>query len=230
MDDRMQLKPRTIIGWSAVALFVIIYGVELLPHQGPPSTIRWIRETFGQSGLIAANIIIVLAFLALLPYRRPTKHVWKSRGTFIAFVIALMTEMFGWPLLIFVLSPLVDIPSVAGDFYRSVGHWPATVGTAMSLLGVVLIAVGWAQIHRAEGLVTTGLYRIVRHPQYTGILLFTLGWILHWPSIITLVLWPILIAAYLWLAKQEEKQALEDFGEAYADYAGRTKRLIPFVV
>lgn len=211
-------------------LFVAIYGVELLPHHGPPVTILWIHETFGRTGLIVLNILIVLAFLVLLPYRRPTKHIWKSRGTFIAFTIALMTEMFGWPLLIFLISPLVDIPLLAPKYFRIIGHWPATAGTAMSLLGIILIVVGWTKIHQASGLVKTGIYQYVRHPQYTGIFLFTFGWILHWPSFVTLILWPTLIVAYVWLAKQEEKQTIEEFGEAYIKYAKRTKRFIPFVV
>ncbi len=220
----------TALGWSGVALFVGIYAFEIAPHHGPPITIQWLREHFGQGGLIALNIAIVLAFLALLPYRRSTKGVWKSKGTFIAFVIALMTEMFGWPLLLFLLAPLVDVPQIARGFFDAVGHWPARVGTILSFAGVALVAGGWHQIHRATGMVTGGLYRIMRHPQYTGLLLFTLGWILHWPSVVTLALWPFLVAAYVWLARQEEKQALEDFGESYAAYAGRTKRFIPFVV
>lgn len=218
------------IGWTGIALFVVIYGIELLPHHGPPITVSWIRETFGQAGLITLNILIVLAFLVLLPYRKPTRHIWKSRGTFIAFVIALMTEMFGWPLVLFLIAPAVEIPVIAPEYFQSIGHWPAAVGTALSLLGIALIAVGWMQIHRAEGLVTTGLYRRMRHPQYTGIMLFTLGWILHWPSIITLALWPVLMAAYVWLAMQEERQAREEFGDAYAKYQKRTKRFLPYVI
>ncbi len=223
-------KVRITLGWSAVVLFVAIYGIELLPHHGPPVTVRWIREEFGQTGLIALNVIIVLAFLALLPYRSHTKGLWKSRGAFVAFVIALMTEMFGWPLVIFLVSPLFDIPVLAPRLFQSVGHWPATVGTAISLLGVILVAVGWTQIHGATGLVTTRLYRYIRHPQYTGILFFTLGWILHWPTVVTLILWPVLAAAYVWLAKKEEKQAIEEFGAAYEEYTAKTKRFIPFVI
>lgn len=230
MPSETRLKVLTVLGWTAVVLFAAIYIVELLPHHGPPVTITWLRENFGQTGLIVANIVIVLAFLALLPYRRPTKHVWKSRGAFFAFVIALMTEMFGWPLVIFLLSPLFDIPNVARPYFQAVGHWPATVGTLLSLIGVILIAVGWKQIHNASGLVKSGIYKYMRHPQYTGILLFTLGWILHWPSLVTLILWPLLIAAYVWLAKFEERQALEEFGEEYVRYAEQTKRFVPGVI
>ncbi|UCF68962.1 MAG: isoprenylcysteine carboxylmethyltransferase family protein [Acidobacteriota bacterium] len=220
----------TILGWTAILLFAAIYVVELWPHHGPPVTVSWLRETFGRGGLIAINIAIVIAFLALLPFRRPTRHVWKSRGAFVAFAIALMTEMFGWPLLLFVVAPLVDVPVLAPRLFRAVGHWPAVVGTALSLVGTALIAAGWWRIHRAEDLVDTGIYRFIRHPQYTGIFLFTLGWLLHWPSIVTLLLWPLLIAAYVWLARFEERQMIEEFGERYVAYAQATKRFVPFVV
>lgn len=220
----------TVIGWIAIILFAAIYVVELIPHHGPPVTIHWIRENLGTGGLIILNIVIVLAFLALLPFRRPTKNVWKSHGAFLAFVVALMTEMFGWPLFIFLVSPFFEVPTLARGFFETVGHWPASVGTGMSLFGIVLIAIGWKQIHGAEGLVSSGLYKYIRHPQYTGIFLFTFGWIIHWPTVITLLLWPILIAAYVWLARFEEKQALEEFGESYQTYARETKRFIPFLV
>lgn len=220
----------TVLGWLAVALFVVIYAVELLPHHGRPATLTWISDRFGRGGLIAVNILIVAAFLTLLPYRRPSKGTWKSKGAFLAFVIALMTEMFGWPLVLFLVSPLVEVPSIARGWFDAVGHWPASVGTALSFAGLTLIAVGWQQIHRAESLVTSGLYRYMRHPQYTGIFLFTLGWILHWPSLVTLLLWPVLMAAYVWLALREERQAAEEFGDEWAAYAARTKRFVPFVV
>ncbi len=220
----------TLLGWLGIALFVAIYSVELLPHHGRPVTLRWIHEQLGQAGLIGLNIVIVLAFLALLPYRRTTKGVWKGRGAFAAFVIALMTEMFGWPLLLFLVSPLFEVPNIARPFFDAVGHWPARAGTMMSFLGLVLVAGGWHQIHRAGALVTTGLYRFVRHPQYTGLLLFTLGWILHWPSVVTLLLWPLLVAAYVWLAKKEEQQARDEFGAEWDAYAARTKRFVPGVL
>jgi protein-S-isoprenylcysteine O-methyltransferase Ste14 len=220
-----------VLGWIAVILFVVIYGIELWPHPGNPITVRWIRETFGKTGLIVINILIVLAFLALLPYRRPTKNIWESRSTFIAFVIALMTEMFGWPLLIFLISPLVNIPNIANSkYFHMLEPWPCVIGTALSIIGITMIAIGWTQLHRARGLITSGLYQHIRHPQYTGIFLFTLGWILHWPSFITIVLWPILAGAYVWLAKQEEKQTVEEFGNAYIEYTKKTKRFIPNII
>lgn len=231
----MKAKIVSGLGWLAIAMFVVIYGVELLPHQegGPPVTVLWINKIFGQTGLIVLNILVVLGFLALLPYRRPTKHIWKTQGTYAAFVIALMTEMFGWPLVIFLISPLVNMPVIGEAFeegFKIFGQKPALVGTAISFLGLAIIAIGWAQIHQAKGMVKTGIYRYMRHPQYTGILLVTFGWLVHWPSIVTLVLWPILIVMYAWLARQEEKQAIEEYGNGYIAYANQTKRFIPFVI
>lgn len=227
---RLFSKALTVYGWASIALFVLIYGAELIPHHGPPPTISWLRHNFGQVGLIVLNVVMVVGFLGLFPFRRPSRHIWESQGVFIAFVIALMTEMFGLPLILFLLSPIVDVPRIAPRWFQAVGHWPALVGTAVSLFGLVLIAVGWRQIHSAKGLVTTGLYRWMRHPQYTGIFLFTLGWIIHWPSIVTLILWPILVAAYVWLARYEERQVAAEFGEAYEAYAARTARFIPKVI
>ena len=87
-----------------------------------------------------------------------------------------------------------------------------------------------SNVRNARGLVTTGIYRYIRHPQYTGIFCFTLGWVVHWPSYVTLVLWPILLTAYVWLAKQEEQQVIQEFGEQYLTYTRKTRRFIPFLL
>ena len=220
----------TTVGWIAIIGFIAIYIAEFFPKHGPPITIKWIRETFGTTGLIIVNIVIVLAFFALLPYRRSSKSYWKSKGTFVSFVIAVMTEMFGWPLLIFVISPLFDVPLIARDFHHATGHLFATIGTGVSIFGIFLIAVGWSKIHKAKQIVTTGFYKYIRHPQYMGIFLFTLGWILHWPSYVTLSLWPVLIAAYVWLAKKEEEMMEDEFEYEYRKYSKKTKMFIPYIV
>lgn len=218
------------IGIVGIIAFLLIYGFELAPHHGAPASVKWIRSNLGTAGLIIVNIAIVLSFLGLLTYRRQTKNTWRSKTAFVAFVIALMTEMFGWPLVLFLLSPIFDVPVIARRYFEIFGHMPARIGTLISIAGVLLIAIGWAKIHKADGLVTDGIYKFMRHPQYTGIFLFTLGWLIHWPSVITLVLWPVLTASYVWLALQEEKELVEVYGESYVEYARRTKRFIPGVV
>ncbi len=148
MKFRINQKIFTWFGITALFLFLAIYGVELFSHDGPPVTIAWLRAKFGTAGLIALNILVVLAFLALLPYRRSTIGTWKSKGVFVAFVIALMTEMFGWPLLIFLLSPVVEVPSLREWSHRVLGHTGPTLGTWISMIGLLLIALGWRESHR----------------------------------------------------------------------------------
>lgn len=215
------------IGLSAVVVFVFMYGIELFWHGGRPITIKWIEDALGRGGLIALNIVVMIAFLALLPYRRPSEKTWRAKGAFVAFTIALVTEMFGWPLLVFLLSPLVDIPSLRPWARETLGHTGPILGTWLSMAGLALIVSGWRAIHRSEGLVTHGIYRFVRHPQYTGIFLFTLGWLLHWPTVTMAILWPVLSAAYIWLALREEKAMKREYGEEYLRYAERTQRFLP---
>ena len=217
----------TALGLAGAAVLAVLYAPELFSHSGPPPTVRWLEDAVGRSGLIAVNLLASLAFLLLLPYRSGTRHIWRSKGAFVAFVIALMTEMFGWPLLVFLLAPLVEIPSMHGARHL-LGHWGPILGTWLTLLGVVLVVLGWKRVHAAEGLVTDGVYRFVRHPQYTGLLLFTVGWLLHWPTLLTFLLWPILAMAYVWLARREERELASAFGDAYRGYAEKTPRFFPW--
>jgi protein-S-isoprenylcysteine O-methyltransferase Ste14 len=218
-------------GFGAVFLFVIIYGFELLPPFGSSVVYGYILKHFGSWVLLVLNVVIALAFLLLLPYRKANAANWRSHGVFVAFIVALMTEMLGWPLLIFLVSPLVKIPILVDTpFFRRLGELPGAYGTAASLAGLLLIVLGWVKIHQATGLVTTGLYRYVRHPQYMGIVLFTLGWLIHWPTVMTLVFWPILTSAYVLLGLSEERQMVSKFGKAYVDYAKNSRRFIPFVI
>ncbi len=214
-------------GLLGAAIFVVLYGPELFSHHGPPPTVNWIRARIGDPGLVMLNIAAGLAFLLLLPYRRDTARLWRSRGAFAAFVIALMTEMFGWPLLLWLLAPLVDLPSLGRFTHDALGHAGPIAGTWLSLAGILLVVLGWRRIHAATGLVTDGVYARIRHPQYTGLLLFTLGWLLHWPTILTLLLWPVLAVAYVRLAKREEEALETRFGDLYAAYARVTPRFVP---
>ena len=96
------------------------------------------------------------------------------------------------------------------------------------LIGGFLIIAGWKKIyHVKDELVTGGIYRYIRHPQYTGILLITFGMLIHWPTFITLFMWPILVLAYYGLAKKEEKEIEKKFGEIYQEYKSRTPMFFP---
>jgi protein-S-isoprenylcysteine O-methyltransferase Ste14 len=183
-------------------------------------------------------VIFVLSFLT--PLRR---REWRSFGVYSAFIVALFTEMYGFPLTIYVLTSILGSRYPAlNPFSHASGHlWVTLLGggavmmTAIHIVsnvlmfgGLVIIACGWSRIHRARGaLVTTGLYRWVRHPQYSGLFLITIGLLIQWPTIVTLLTWPFLLFMYGRLARREEAEMERQFGEAYRVYAGRLPRFIP---
>lgn len=214
-------------GLGGAIVLAVLYAPELIPRHGPPPTVLWLRARIGDPGLIALNVAASLAFLLLLPYHRDTERLWRSRGAFGAFIVALMTEMLGWPLLLWLLSPLVELPSLGRLTHDRLSHLGPLVGTWLSLLGILLVVLGWRRVHAAEGLVTDGIYSRMRHPQYAGLVLFTFGWLLHWPTLGTLLLWPILVIAYVRLARREERALEERFGGAYRTYARATPGFLP---
>ena len=96
------------------------------------------------------------------------------------------------------------------------------------LIGIVLIIFGWRQIFTAKGkLVTTGIYAHVRNPQYLGMLLLTLGMNVQWLTILSLLLWPLLVILYYRLAREESKELEEKFGEKFRKYEQNVPLFIP---
>lgn len=94
----------------------------------------------------------------------------------------------------------------------------------------MLVVAGWRRVYHArrEGcLAQQGPYGVIRHPQYTGIMLALFGQIIHWPTIITVVLFPVIVIAYVLLARREERDMLRRFGSAYRDYMQRVPRFFP---
>ncbi len=164
-------------------------------------------------------------------------------GAFSAFVVALFTEMYGVPLTIYILtSTLGSKYPVIDPFSHINGHlWVALAGGSMYVWGLVmmlswaamlggLIIMGraWKLIHRAQGeLVTSGLYRWVRHPQYFGLFLITVGMLIQWPTIITAAMWPVLAVMYYRLARREEKEIETKFEGRYTEYKQRVPMFIP---
>jgi methanethiol S-methyltransferase len=91
------------------------------------------------------------------------------------------------------------------------------------------VIIGWLKIYKARGELTTdGIYGHLRHPQYLGLMLITIGMLIQWPTILTLLMWPVLIVAYCRLARREEKELEGQFGQLYRDYKSRVKAFIPF--
>ena len=193
--------------------------------------------------VINAGVFIIFAF----SFARPrTARDWRSFGAFSAFLVALFTEMYGFPLTIYLLSgwlgsryPGVNILS------HNTGHlWETLLGwrgdphlNPLHLLSNVIIGVGflilasaWDVLYKAqrEGqLATTGPYAQVRHPQYGGFILIMSGFLLQWPTLLTLVMFPILVTMYVRLARREEREVQAAFGEAYRRYAATTPAFVP---
>lgn len=104
-----------------------------------------------------------------------------------------------------------------------------TISSIFIWSGLIIVIIGWRKIYKTKGeLETDGIYRYVRHPQYLGLMLITLGMLIQWPTIPTLLMWPILMFAYYRLARKEEKELEDVFGQLYRDYKSRVKAFIPF--
>ncbi len=200
---------------------------------------------YGMWPVVAFNVLLVLGFA--LSFVRPKGAVeWRRMGVFIAFIVALFTEMYGIPLTIYFLSQwLGNAYPVLDPFTHAHGHlWLVAFGLADSalamtflhivsngimVLGFVLLYKGWVLIHGSDGksLVTSGIYAYMRHPQYVGLFLITFGLLVQWPTFITLVLWPFLTFAYYRLAMKEEREVAEEFPEAYVAYRKEVPAFVP---
>ena len=193
--------------------------------------------------ILNAAVFIIFAFSFTKPR---TSRDWRSFGAFAAFVVALFTEMYGFPLTIYLLSgwlgshfPGLDLYSHdAGHLWETVFGWQGDphlnvlhlLSNVLIFGGFILIAAAWDVLYKAQRagrLATGGPYARLRHPQYVGFVLIMLGFLLQWPTLPTLVMFPILVVMYVRLAQQEEREALEQFGAAYARYAAETPAFLP---
>lgn len=199
---------------------------------------------YGFWSLVVLNAAIFVLFTLsfLTPVRR---REWRSFGVFSAFVIALFTEMYGFPLTIYIFTALLGSRYPAlNPFSHASGHlWITLLGggawmsaaihlisNGLMLAGLLLMGAGWRQIHKAKGaLVTDGVYAWVRHPQYSGLFLITVGMLVQWPTIITVLTWPGLMVVYYRLARREERDAEILFGEAYSRYRASVPMFIPWI-
>ena len=202
-------------------------------------------SAYGLWSLVIINsaIFIIFAFSFTKP---KTQKDWRSLGMFSAFIVALLTEMYGFPLTIYLLSGWLaqNYPSV--DFLsHENGHlWHTILGlggnahfdilhilsNVFILAGFWLLASAWNVLYKAqksETLALSGTYEYLRHPQYLGFIIIMFGFLLQWPTLPTLVMFPILVYVYVQLAKREEREALVMFEGEYTKYMNEVPGFIP---
>jgi len=202
---------------------------------------------YGLWSLVIINSAIFILF-AYTFFKPQTKRDWRSFGAFSAFLVALFTEMYGFPLTIYLLSGWLQsrYPSVdwfshdSGHLLEMMFGWKANphfgpfhlLSFAFIGAGFILISAGWRVLYQAqrEGrLADTGVYARVRHPQYDGFVLVMFGFLLQWPTILTLAMFPVLVFMYWRLAKIEERESLAAFSDVYRDYMKRVPGFFPHI-
>ena len=194
--------------------------------------------------LVVVNAGVVILFAASFFHPR-TRRDWRAMGAFSAFVVALFTEMYGFPLTIYLLSgwlgsrfPALRPTHGGGHLWSDLIGWkgdphlsPFHLASDMMIFaGFWLIAAAWRALwaaQRSHRLARSGPYARVRHPQYSGFLLIIVGFLLQWPTIPTLLMFPVLVAVYRRLAIEEERQLSAEFGDRWVRYSARTPRFIP---
>jgi protein-S-isoprenylcysteine O-methyltransferase Ste14 len=200
---------------------------------------------YGLWGLVLVNSVVFILF-AYTFFKPRTIRDWRSFSAFSAFLVALFAEMYGFPLTIYFLSGWLQsrFPNVdwfshdAGHLLEMMFGWKTNPHFGLFHIlsyvliggGFILIAAAWRVLYDAQqthALATTGPYSYVRHPQYDGFILVMLGFLVQWPTILTLAMFPVLTFMYVKLARNEEQDAITEFGDVYVKYMSEVPAFIP---
>lgn len=200
---------------------------------------------YGLWGLAILNSVIFVGF-AFSFFKPQTKTDWRSFSAFSAFIIALFVEMYGFPLSIYLFSGWLATKYPGVDFLthdsghlihtllgmKGDPHWDVfhILSNVFIFGGFLMLSNAWHTLWKAQRshrLAQTGIYAYLRHPQYSAFILIMLGFLLQWPTLPTLVMFPVLTIMYVRLGISEEKIAEAEFGDAYREWAAVTPRFFP---
>jgi len=205
------------------------------------------ENSYGLWSLVILNSVIFIMFA--FSFTKPkTARDWRSFGAFSAFLVALFTEMYGFPLTIYLLSGWFSSRFPGADFFsHNSGHlledffgWGGDPHFGpFHILSYILIGGGfiflssaWKVLYIAQKertLAVTGPYARIRHPQYVGFVLIMFGFLLQWPTLLTLIMFPILTYMYVRLARYEEAEARKEFSTAWNTYESKTPAFVPAI-
>ena len=200
---------------------------------------------YGLWMLVFFNSAIFLMF-AFSFFKPQTARDWRTFSAFGAFIVALFVEMYGFPLSIYLMSGWLQTKYPSLDLMsHNSGHlWSTLLGEkgdphfgALHIASYVFLALGfyllssaWNVLYHAQqrkALAKSGPYARIRHPQYVAFVLVLLGFLLQWPTLLTLAMFPILLVMYARLAVTEEAEMRKQFGAEFDAYAARTPRFLP---
>ena len=194
--------------------------------------------------ILVIGISLLFLFFIKSIFKPRTKTDWRTYNSFGAFIIALFAEMYGFPFTIYLLTSIFG-NKLSIDFTHNSGHLLNNLlgfkgdphVSPVHIISYVLIGAGflllsnaWDVLYKAQRshkLATTGIYAYIRHPQYTGFIAIIIGFLFQWPTLITLIMAPILIIRYVKLAHEEEVDMKREFGTEYTQYMVQTARFIP---